>query len=242
MLSDRLRRIAQSFGRRAEDYDRHATLQKQCAATLASLLPHRPAPDVLEVGCGTGLVTEHLIESYPDGTFVITDVAREMVAIAARKYAYPNASFMVMDGQAPVVDRTFDVIVIGMAAQWFDDPPATLEKLRGLLNPDGVVFFSAPGPGSFAAWKDILKDQGLANGLLTYPAWPGVIKAETHRLDYGRVEYFLKSLKDIGAHQSRVGYTSLHPAALRKACRVYNETHGGVVEWDIVYGCLHAAR
>lgn len=241
MFSDRLRQIAESFGRRAGDYDRNAPLQKDIAATLISLLPHRPAPDVLEIGCGTGFVTEHLIDTYPDGTFLITDIAREMVEIAARKYAHPNAVFAVMDGQDPVDDRMFDVIVIGMAAQWFDDPPAAMERLRALLKPGGVLFYSAPGEDSFAAWKDIVGELGLPEGLLPYPVWPGDVRRETRSVDYGRVENFLKSLKDIGAHQPRAGYAALHPAALRRACRLYNERHKGVVTWDIVYGCLYAA-
>lgn len=241
MFSERLKRIAQSFGRRAGDYERHAPLQRDAAVTLTSLLPHRPAPDVLEIGCGTGFVTEQLFEAYPDGTFLITDVAREMVATAAQRHAHPNAVFAVMDGQAPVDDRGFDVIVIGMAAQWFDDPPATLEKLRGLLKPNGILYYSAPGADSFAAWKDIIDELGLPRGLLPYPAWPGEVRRETHSVDYGRVEIFLKSLKNIGAHQPREGYAALHPAALRRACRLYNERHGGVVTWDIIYGCLYAA-
>lgn len=242
MFSDRLKQIAQSFGRRADDYDRNAPLQKECAAQLAALLPHRPAPDVLEIGCGTGFVTEHLInDCYPDGTFVITDIAQEMVAVAERKYHYPNAVFKVMDGQAPAVDRMFDVIVSGMAVQWFDNPHASLERLRDMLLPNGVLYYSAPGPDSFAAWRDVLKEEGLSDGLLSYPAWPGVVKSQTVTVDYGRVENFLKSLKEIGAHQPRKGYAALHPAALRKACRLYNERHGGKVTWEIVYGCLQAA-
>lgn len=241
MLSDRLRRIAQSFGRKAEYYDRHATLQKDSAACLARFFPAKSNPDILEMGCGTGFVTHHLLEKYPDGKFLITDVAPEMVVRCKEKFQAANIEFAVMDGQAPRTDRLFDVIAIGMAAQWFDNPVAALERLRRLLKPDGVLLYSVPGPGSFGEWKTVLRDSGLTEGLLAYPQWPGVIETQSVEVDYARVENFLKSLKDIGAHQPREGYTALHPAALRKACRLYNERHGGTVRWEIVYGRLQAA-
>jgi malonyl-CoA O-methyltransferase len=241
MLSERLRQIAQSFGRRADDYDRHAVLQKDIAATLAGFLSEKAAPDVLEIGCGTGFVTEHLFNKYPDGNFLITDLAPEMVSRCTAKFIEPNTKFTVMDGQVPVLNQLFDVIVIGMAAQWFDDPVRRIEELRSFLKPGGVLLFSAPGSGSFMEWKTCLKENGLSDGLLSYPQWPGVVETQMIEVNYGRVEKFLKSLKDIGAHQPREGYATLHPSALRKACRLYNEQHQGVVRWEIVYGALQAA-
>lgn len=241
MLSDRLQKIASSFGAKASQYDRYAGLQKVCAAKLAAYFPRMKNPAVLEVGCGTGFVTDYLLRTYPDGVFTITDIAPEMIACCADKYAAPNVSFSVMDGQSLPKDARYDLIVLGMTAQWFDDPCAVLEMLRGHLMPRGQIIYSAPGAHSFTAWKNIVAGVSVDNGLLTYPEWPGVEARETVMLDYGRVEHFLKSLKDIGAHLPRDGAPILHPVALRKACRMYNDRHGGKVEWEIVYGVLQAA-
>ncbi len=241
MLSDRLRQIATSFGRKAEIYDRHAVLQKEIAARLAEFLPDSEAPDILEIGCGTGFVTGHILDAYPDGRFLVTDIAQGMLSVAEKKFARRGVEFAVMDGQSPVAGRKFDLVVIGMAAQWFDEPLLRLASLREILRPGGQILFSVPGDASFSAWKDVLQESGLEDGLLSYPAWPGVVRRDAMAVDYGRVENFLKSLKDIGAHQPREGYAALHPAALRKACRLYNERHKGVVTWDIVYGRLYAA-
>lgn len=241
MLSSRLEKIARSFGAKAMHYDRHAVLQKDIAATLARYLPDVARPTVLEIGCGTGFVTDHLLRAYPEGDFTITDLAPEMIARCAEKYARPGLVFSVLDGQALGNEACYDVIVIGMAAQWFDDPCATLEKLRGNLNPGGRIVYSVPGAQSFLAWKETVTQAGLSDGLLNYPEWPGVVHREMMSIDYGRVENFLKSLKEIGAGQPREGAAVLHPAALRRACRAYNRAHGGVVEWEIVYGSLQAA-
>ena len=79
MLSNRSAAIAQSFGARAASYDEHADLQRAVAERLARLLPQLAAPRVLELGCGTGLFSRHLLARYPDGTFLFTDLAPSMV-------------------------------------------------------------------------------------------------------------------------------------------------------------------
>ena len=67
------------FGARANDYERHADLQRSIADRLALLLPPLDAPRVLELGCGTGLLSRHLLAQYPDGNFVFTDLAKTML-------------------------------------------------------------------------------------------------------------------------------------------------------------------
>ena len=79
MLSNRSAAVAQSFGARAATYDEHADLQRGVAERLARLLPQRASPRVLELGCGTGLFSRHLLARYPDGTFLLTDLAPSMV-------------------------------------------------------------------------------------------------------------------------------------------------------------------
>ena len=65
MLSRRSAEVATSFGARAGSYELHADLQRGVAERLARLLPPLDAPRVLELGCGTGLLSRHLIERYP---------------------------------------------------------------------------------------------------------------------------------------------------------------------------------
>ena len=67
MLSNRSAAIAQSFGARAASYEEHADLQRTVAKRLARLLPPLAAPRVLELGCGTGLFSRHLLARYPTG-------------------------------------------------------------------------------------------------------------------------------------------------------------------------------
>ena len=69
ILSSRSAAVTRSFGARAATYEAHADLQRDVAARLARLLPELARPRVLELGCGTGLFSRHLVARYPDGRF-----------------------------------------------------------------------------------------------------------------------------------------------------------------------------
>jgi malonyl-CoA O-methyltransferase len=87
MLSSRSAAVAQSFGARADTYDDHADLQRAVAERLARLLPPLKRPRVLELGCGTGLFSRHLLARYADGDLLLTDLAPSMVEQCRRNLA-----------------------------------------------------------------------------------------------------------------------------------------------------------
>lgn len=65
------KQVAENFGRSVSDYHKQAEVQKEVADRLiASLEPWRdilPPGPILEVGCGTGFVTQGLVDLYPKG-------------------------------------------------------------------------------------------------------------------------------------------------------------------------------
>src|SRR4029077_2644351 len=129
MLSNRSAAIAQSFGARAETYDEHADLQRGVARRLARLLPQLAAPLVLELGCGTGLFSRHLLARYSGGTFVFTDLAPSMVEQCRRNLVGSHkkrVSFEIMHAARPTAEGPFDLIAMSMTLHWLADPAAAL--------------------------------------------------------------------------------------------------------------------
>jgi len=72
------------------------------------------------------------------------------------------------------------------------------------------------------------------------PELPGVVEQETRKVDYGNGVAFLKALKAIGAAIPRIGYEPLPPGKLRAVLRLFEQRHGGQVNWRIVYGRIGA--
>jgi malonyl-CoA O-methyltransferase len=243
MLSSRSAAIAQSFGAAARTYDDHAELQRHVAARLARLLPPLAAPRVLELGCGTGLFSRHLLARYAGGTFLFTDLAPSMVEQCRMNLAGAGkrVSFEVMDAARPTADGPFALIAMSMTLHWLGDPEAALATLRKRLAPEGVLVFATLGGESFSEWRDVLAAQGLPVGLLDIPELPGIVDEERLIVDADTLG-FLRRMKAIGGLTPREGYAPLPAGALRRAIRAAYKRNGGRITWHIVYGRLAASQ
>jgi malonyl-CoA O-methyltransferase len=243
MLSKRSAAIAQSFGARAASYEGNANLQRAVAERLARLLPPFAAPRVLELGCGTGLFSRHLLARYPDGTFVFTDLAPSMLEQCRLNVngLGKRVGFEVMDAARPTAEGPFDLIAMSMTLHWLADPEAALTTLRKRLAAEGVLVFATLGHESFPEWREALFAQGLPIGLLDIPELPGIVDEERLTVDADTLG-FLRRMKAIGGLTPREGYAPLPAGALRRAIRAADKWNGGRITWHIVYGRLAASQ
>jgi malonyl-CoA O-methyltransferase len=237
----RNRAVARRFGARARNYDAHADLQRDVAAGLARRLPALAVPSVLEVGCGTGFLTRHLLRAYPEGRFLITDLAPEMVEQCEAGHGNQASGicrFAILDGETPECGERFDLIAASMTLQWFADPLAGLARLKALLAPGGALWFATLGPENFPEWRAVLAAEGLPDGTVAMPPLPGIVHEERVVISYDSGRAFLAGMRSVGATQPRPGYRPLPPGALRRALRRLEHEHDGRVTWHLVYGRL----
>jgi malonyl-CoA O-methyltransferase len=241
MLSRHSADIVASFGARAGSYDLNAGLQAAIAGELAQLLPALDHPRVLELGCGTGLFSRHLIERYPEGHFVLTDASPAMLAECRRNITAMGArriDFAVIDASRPGALGTFDLIATSMTLHWLPEQRASLARIRPLLAPAGVLLYAALGPESFAEWRAVLDELGLPSGIAHFELLPGVVQEEYLAPDATALA-FLRRMKSVGGFTPREGYGPLSPGALRRAIRAA-DTSGRPITWHVVYGRLAA--
>lgn len=97
--STRAARICQSFDA-AEKYDQAATVQRVAARELFqrihTCMAGKKPMRILEIGCGTGLLTEHLRACWPDADILATDFAPNMLARAKSRLGkvFPTIRWM----------------------------------------------------------------------------------------------------------------------------------------------------
>jgi malonyl-CoA O-methyltransferase len=239
MRLNRKEKIEKSFGDKAGSYERYATLQKESAQKLATFLPQTMPGKILEIGCGTGFLTEQLQRRYPQAHILCVDLARDMVLACQQKFTgYRNLSFQVGDGENLLLSETFDLIASNLTVQWFDDPKQGLKNLSKNLTKDGHLFYTTIGQRSFGQWKRTLEILDLPSGILESPEYDGIFSEEEITYQYDNALHFLRTLKKIGAQSPRAEYKQLSTAQLQKACKTYDNTYHGAMDWHILYGCL----
>jgi demethylmenaquinone methyltransferase/2-methoxy-6-polyprenyl-1,4-benzoquinol methylase len=159
------------YRRRAGEYD--ATAYGDLAAARARiarvLAEMRPAGNVLEIACGTGLWTEALAE-WAD-TVTAIDAAPEAVAIARDRARSARVSFEVADVFSWDPGRRFDVIFF---SAWLSHVPASRfgqfwQLLGSLLAPTGRVLFidehvEERGKEAYVAGRDEVVERRLRDG------------------------------------------------------------------------------
>ena len=221
-------KIAAAFGAAVASYDAAAEAQDRAAAALAARvagLALPSSPRVLEVGCGTGLLTRRLLP-HIGGRWTITDIAPAMVEATRAALATDAAQFTVMDGEHPdpIPPDSVDLVVSNLAAQWFADLPAALIALERRLAPGGRLLLTTLGWGSFAEWRHVHDLLGLSCGTPRYPtagqlhaATGARVESDGFTLRYDDGRAFLKALKAIGAGTPAPGYRRLGPAAMKQA-------------------------
>ncbi|MCB9976581.1 MAG: methyltransferase domain-containing protein [Rhodospirillales bacterium] len=229
--------VLRNFDACAKTYEDYADIQSHVAKKLAGYLPDLEHPDILEIGCGTGLFTRQLARKYKGGSFVITDISPHMVKQAQEKTKGTNMHWTVMDGDHPVCTGAYDLIAANMAFQWFEDIHTALGKLSKTLKPQGVIFYSVPGPFCFREWRIALNRLGLRAGTHDFKIPPGLFAQERITMRYSSALDFLRSIKNMGAGTEKSPRRPLSCGEMREACRVFDDIFEGRMTWHILYGC-----
>ena len=115
------------------------------AADLVRRLPNRPAVDVLEIACGTGLVTRRLRERVdPAMRVVATDLSAAMLDYARGKLGDGKGiEWREADALAlPFDDHTFGAVVCGFGIMFVPDRQAMLMEARRVLASGGILLFN----------------------------------------------------------------------------------------------------
>jgi SAM-dependent methyltransferase len=127
---------------------------RETLARLCSLYIPSPDVDVLEVGCGTGLIYELLVPGViPNERYTGVDVSEEMLAIGRRKH--PRARFLAGDGYGlRFGDREFDV-TLALAGHLPEIGPFLRELVR--VTRGTAIFTVWPAAGEVVEKRESIR-------------------------------------------------------------------------------------
>ena len=247
---------AKNFSQAASTYNTGASAQAQSADKLARLIKRylekdrsiAPVEKMADLGCGTGMLSRHLVEMFPQAELTVVDIAPDMLtqceenldggapfrltASAKRKIRYLQA-----DVETEAWGTGFSLITSNYCLQW-TDPAASLKNLVPRLRSDGLFAFAVPCRGTFPELHAALREvrQVNAQGLKYHSAeaWTKmlrtaglkVVKHDTFNtvLSFANSASALRSFSTIGASFSRhADYQPLDRRQIVKLLRIYDK-------------------
>jgi trans-aconitate 2-methyltransferase len=142
----------------AATYDRVSDPQAHWALSVIDRIQGRPAR-ILDAGCGSGRVTELLIERFPASSIVAVDGSEAMVS-RARARLGGRAEVLHRDLLEPLRIEPVDAIFSNAVFHWIDDHNKLFANLASVLRPGGQLVAQWGGFGNIENMLEVTREFG----------------------------------------------------------------------------------
>jgi trans-aconitate 2-methyltransferase len=133
----------------ADTYDAVSDPQFEWGTEVLGRLELRGDESAIDAGCGSGKVTEKLVERLPGGTLLAVDGSEAMIA-KARERLGARAKYLIADLSELKVAQPVDLIFSTATFHWIADHDRLFRHLRSALNPGGRLVAQCGGYGNVA--------------------------------------------------------------------------------------------
>ena len=126
--------------------DKHSFVWKM-AAGLLELLESKAGERILDLGCGTGHLTEQIAASGAE----VVGVDRSSDMIRQAKEEHPALQFEVMDAREIAFAELFDAVFSNATLHWIKEPEKVIARIAAVLRPRGRFVAEFGGKGNVGA-------------------------------------------------------------------------------------------
>ena len=127
---------------------------------LMDMADLRPGESVVDVACGTGLISLRALEKLGDrGKVLGTDISENMIqtasAIVNRKNLH-NIQFTRMDAESlEIEDSKYDVALCALGLMYVPNPVKAIKEMFRVLRPGGRMVAAVWGQRDHCGWSEI---------------------------------------------------------------------------------------
>ena len=148
----------------AGEYEKLSAPQTRWGVEVLGRMDVRGDEAAIDAGCGTGRVTELLLEKLPEGTVLAIDGSRAMVEAARRRFAgEPRVRVERQDLLSLEVEERVDLIFSTATFHWIWDHDRLFENLALALKPGGRLVAQCGGEGNISratrATKETMEEE-----------------------------------------------------------------------------------
>lgn len=178
------------------------------ALDLAARLQRDRLQEVLELACGTGRVTRHLLPLLPpEGRLLASDLNADMLAVAASLLEESRLRFLVIDAQElPFEAGRFTHVICQFGWMFFPDKAKAFDEAYRVLLPGGKLVFNV--------WDDLAFNPRSA---LVRDILQELMGAEAP--DFGGGPYSFFDKEEISYLVLEAGFTAVNLEVVTKSAR-----------------------
>lgn len=134
--------IKKRFEKNLSSYEDNAFVQKHMASELMKNLTINCGEGftkILEIGCGTGILTKEIIEKISFEKIFVNDIVKNSLSSEIQSNKIKE-----LDGDCEEVQfpQDLDLVISNATFQWLQNLPAFLNKINTNLNSKGILAFS----------------------------------------------------------------------------------------------------
>ena len=141
--------IKARFTKTLSTYDENARIQKKMAERLVSLLDIISCANILEIGCGTGFLTELLTKKLQFKTYTSLDIVKDCETYIKNINSQINFINADIEDFISTDKETYDLIISNASLQWVDNFEEVINNLRQKLTQNGTLLISTFGRENF---------------------------------------------------------------------------------------------
>lgn len=201
--------VKKHFEKSMKDYEKNAIVQSMMASKMMIELC-KISTDfeyVLELGCGTGLLTKKILNDLKFKKYYANDLIEKSKNYVQK--IIPNSQFLCGSALKIRPTKKMDLIISNAMFQWFGNLDKAIEILKRSLNKDGILAFSTFGPENF---KEINALTGLSLNYKTKDEIVEILQNQGFEVLYAENFYEELSFKtplELLAHMKNTGVNSL---------------------------------
>lgn len=157
-----------------EKYKKASKHQKEWGNSLIAQMSLKGNENILDLGCGDGVLTEQLALHVPDGAVLGVDASDGMIQ-TAKKIEKNNLNFQQMDINNMDFKEEFDVIFSNAALHWIKDHALLLQHSFQALKSGGRIYWNFAGDGTCRTFNAVMQemiDQPEYQKFFQGFAWP----------------------------------------------------------------------
>lgn len=253
--------IINNFSKHTETYDSAATIQRQTIELLIKqvskykdLLP--PGP-ILEIGCGTGLLSQEITQHLPDRAITISDASESMLSKCQSRVAdtHKNLQFEVIDAEKLSLTAAYSAVLSSFALHWFLNLDSAISGIMNALTIDGIFFVALPTAGSFKEWKDIcvkanvpfssnqLPDKLEIENIAKTLGHSSSLQTKAITLNYSSPLEFFKDVRSLGA-MTQLTQSPLSTSELLRLINRWSDEYFDKIKitYEVTYGVIQKTR